>query len=218
MLTLFVAGHETTGGVLSWSLYLWLSIPKSIRDVQQLVDSLPAEPTCGRSLPSWARQSGFKEALRDSPTTAAVLRRHHGFGLSSVDTTFCRDLVLIALLERIIWPELWPDSQRVFADQSFAGTGKPSIIATPSFRFPLDCACLQSAITLQMMEAQLCADDALCNHRIFTALTGLWWSGNRQARCVPKKVCTVHQSGERRVLQTDHLARHKHPDNKRESR
>jgi cytochrome P450 len=117
VLTLFVAGHETTAVSLSWSLYLLAKHPEIYSDVQQLVDSLPAEPTVA-DLPKLGKVLRvFKEALRIYPplplfsrdTTASIVVGGYEIPAGTP--------VLIAPLGTHHRPELWPDSQRFLPDR-----------------------------------------------------------------------------------------------------
>jgi cytochrome P450 len=67
ILTLFVAGHETTATGLAWCIYLLCKNPAEYAKVQEEVDALSGEPTLA-DLPrlSYAAMA-FKEALRIYP-------------------------------------------------------------------------------------------------------------------------------------------------------
>lgn len=67
ILTLFVAGHETTAVSLSWSLYLLAKHPDVYRQVQAEVDALSDEPTVADMPRLGTVLRVFKEALRIYP-------------------------------------------------------------------------------------------------------------------------------------------------------
>jgi cytochrome P450 len=67
ILTLFVAGHETTATGLAWCIYLLCKNPDEYAKVEAEVDALAGEPTLA-DLPRLKRcQLAFKEALRIYP-------------------------------------------------------------------------------------------------------------------------------------------------------
>ena len=67
ILTLFVAGHETTAVSLCWSLYLLARHPDVYRQVQTDVDALAGEPTVADLPRLGSVLRVFKEALRMYP-------------------------------------------------------------------------------------------------------------------------------------------------------
>lgn len=117
ILTLFVAGHETTAVSLSWSLYLLAQHPEIYRQVQTEVDALHHEPTVADLPRLGAVLRVFKEALRMYPPLPLYAR----------DTT--EDIVvggyqipkntpvLISPLGTHYRPELWTDADRFDPDR-----------------------------------------------------------------------------------------------------
>jgi cytochrome P450 len=67
ILTLFVAGHETTATALAWCIDLLTRNPVEYRRVQAEVDLLPHTPTCADLPKLGATLRAFKEALRLYP-------------------------------------------------------------------------------------------------------------------------------------------------------
>ncbi len=75
ILTLFVAGHETTAAGLAWALYLLGRHPQIMRAVQDEVDRLPGPPTVA-DLPQLSLcLQVFLEALRLYPPVFVVSRQ-----------------------------------------------------------------------------------------------------------------------------------------------
>jgi len=74
ILTLFVAGHETTAVSLSWSLFLLARHPDVYRQVQAEVDALSAEPTVADLPRLGTVLRVFKEALRVYPPLPLYVR------------------------------------------------------------------------------------------------------------------------------------------------
>lgn len=117
ILTLFVAGHETTAVSLSWSLYLLAKHPDIYAQVQTEIDALENEPTVADLPRLGSVLRVFKEALRIYPPLPLYVR----------DTT--RDIVvggyelpqgtpvLISPYATHHRPELWPDADRFDPDR-----------------------------------------------------------------------------------------------------
>ncbi|HRI65451.1 MAG TPA: cytochrome P450, partial [Polyangium sp.] len=74
VLTLFVAGHETTAVSLSWSLYLLARHPQVYQQVQADVDALPNEPTVADLPRLGSVLRVFKESLRMYPPLPLYVR------------------------------------------------------------------------------------------------------------------------------------------------
>lgn len=113
ILTLFVAGHETTASGLAWSLYLLLRHPEAYREARAEVDALGDEPIGFASLP----RSGyclkvFKEALRMYPPVYAFGRQ----AMEPVEVGgyhLPRGAVLIISPYVLHWrQDIWPDPDR----------------------------------------------------------------------------------------------------------
>jgi cytochrome P450 len=117
ILTLFVAGHETTANGLAWAIHCLAKNPAIYAAVQREVDALPGEPTfadCAR-LPLTLRV--FKEALRLYPPVPLFARQT----LVPATLDGCElDAGTIAIvcpwaLHRL--PSLWPDPERFDPDR-----------------------------------------------------------------------------------------------------
>lgn len=117
VLTLFVAGHETTAISLTWSLYLLAKHPDIYARIQEEVDALDHEPTVADLPKLNSVLRVFKESLRLYPPLPVYAR----------DTT--QDIVvggyqipkgtpvLIAPIATHYRPELWTDSDRFDPDR-----------------------------------------------------------------------------------------------------
>jgi cytochrome P450 len=117
ILTLFVAGHETTATGLAWSVYLLCKNPAVYEAVQKEVDALPGEPSAvdlGR-LDLCARV--FKEALRLYPPVYVA-------GRDSNEATVLAGYEIPPLTQVAYsaWsihrsPHVWPDPLRFDPDR-----------------------------------------------------------------------------------------------------
>ncbi len=117
VLTLFVAGHETTAVSLGWSLYLLAKHPDVYSHVQSVVDSLSDEPTVADLPRLELVLRVFKESLRIYPplplfardTTADIVIG--GYQIPSGTP------VLISPYATHHRPELWSDADRFDPDR-----------------------------------------------------------------------------------------------------
>ncbi|HYX91102.1 MAG TPA: cytochrome P450 [Myxococcaceae bacterium] len=118
ILTLFVAGHETTATALAWTFHLLSSHPGVYARVLEEVDALGAEVPSARNIGRLALcQRVFKEALRLYPPVPLFEREAlEEFELGGV--TIRRGMYLVvfpfALHHR---EELWPDAARFDPDR-----------------------------------------------------------------------------------------------------
>ncbi len=112
VLTLFVAGHETTAAGLSWALYLLARHPRIQEAIEREVDAIGAEPTA-RDLPRLGLSLRvFKEALRLYPPVYIFARQ------ASSNTTL-GGYPMARLTVALVSPyalhhraDLWPDPER----------------------------------------------------------------------------------------------------------
>ncbi len=117
ILTLFVAGHETTATALAWAIYCLAKNPDILAAVEREVDALPGEPTFEDvpRLPLTLRV--FKEALRLYPPVPIFARQARGDteldGCALPDTT----VVLVCPWALHRRPDLWPDAERFEPDR-----------------------------------------------------------------------------------------------------
>lgn len=117
ILTLFVAGHETTAISLTWSLYLLAKHPDAYRQVQEEVDALEREPTVKDLSRLNTVLRVFKEALRIYPPLPLYARDTledisvGGYQIPKETP------VLISPLGTHHRPELWPDSEKFDPDR-----------------------------------------------------------------------------------------------------
>lgn len=117
ILTLFVAGHETTATGLAWSIYLLGKNPSVYEAVQREVDALRGEPTVADlpRLDLCARV--FKEALRLYPPVYVVGRDSHE--ATEIAGYEIPPLVQVAYSAWAIHrsPHVWPDPLRFDPDR-----------------------------------------------------------------------------------------------------
>ncbi len=109
ILTLFVAGHETTATGLAWSIYCLCKNPHIYAEVEREVDALPADPTAA-DLPRLALTlRAFKEALRLYPPVYTFARQATspttlgGYECPTNTLVICSPYTLHRRAE--IWPE-----------------------------------------------------------------------------------------------------------------
>lgn len=118
IVTLFVAGHETTATALAWSLYLLARHPEAYRRVRAEVDALGGRPARFEDAPRLAYcLQVFKEAMRLYPPI-------YLFGRQSVEAVEVGGyalprgtLVLICPYTLHRRPEIWPDPERFDPDR-----------------------------------------------------------------------------------------------------
>ena len=127
MVTLLVAGHETTSGLLSFAVYELIKNPKVLREAQELVDEV-----LGGRFPQYddLKDLGFidqvlRETLRIYPTAPAfgvtpyeptrigVTNEHAGYAVQPGDTLLC----LIPSLHKD--PKVWANPD-VFDPERFS--------------------------------------------------------------------------------------------------
>jgi cytochrome P450 len=117
ILTLFVAGHETTAVSLCWSLYLLAKHPAVYAQAQAAVDALPDEPSVADLPRLGAVLRLFKESLRMYPPLPLYSRDTlaeiviGGFAIPRGTP------VLISPYATHHRPELWPDADRFSPDR-----------------------------------------------------------------------------------------------------
>jgi cytochrome P450 len=117
VLTLFVAGHETTANGLAWTIYCLCRNPAIYEAVEREADALSGEPT-GADLPRLALAlRAFKEALRLYPPVYSDARQ--AFSATTLGGCACPKWTVAffapyALHRR---PDLWPDPERFDPDR-----------------------------------------------------------------------------------------------------
>ncbi len=117
VLTLFVAGHETTATALAWSIYLLGRNPHVLRDVQREVDALGHAPTAADLPRLQLTLRVFKEALRLYPPVYFDGRQADAdTSLAGVDLPE-GTVVLFAPYALHRRPDLWPDPERFDPDR-----------------------------------------------------------------------------------------------------
>jgi cytochrome P450 len=153
LLTLLVAGHETTATALAWTLHRLTRHPEALREVQAELDRVVpdgAEPDRARELPYL--DAVCKESLRIHPVVPGVGRaleapaRIGGFDLPAGVFVGC-SVVLVHSD-----PEIWPAPER-FDPRRFLD-GRP----TPSTYFPFGGGlrrCIGEAFALYEMRVVL---------------------------------------------------------------
>jgi cytochrome P450 len=113
ILTLFIAGHETTASALAWALYLLGQHPEALERARGEASALRGRPATAADLPrlGFCLQV-FKEAMRLYPPIYVMARRCLvDVRIGSFDLP--RDTALIIspwTLHRR--PEIWPDPER----------------------------------------------------------------------------------------------------------
>lgn len=117
VLTLFVAGHETTATALAWTVHCLVKNPDVYRDVQREVDALAGDPTY-EDLPKLGLTLRvFKESMRLYPPVYLIARQ------CTVPTTLdgvslARDtLALTSTYSLHRRADLWPDPERFDPDR-----------------------------------------------------------------------------------------------------
>jgi cytochrome P450 len=118
ILTLFIAGHETTASGLAWSLYLLARHPDALARVRAEVDALEGREIGFTDLPGLGQAlQVFKEALRLYPPIAVFGRQ----AIADVEVAGCsvpRGTVLLVSPYTVHRrPEVWPDPERFDPDR-----------------------------------------------------------------------------------------------------
>ncbi len=117
ILTLFVAGHETTALSLCWSLYLLAKHPDVYRQVQGEVDALDDEPTV-KDLPRLGKVLRvFKEALRMYPPLPLYSRDTIEDIVIGGHEIPAKTPIIISPYATHHRPELWTDAERFDPDR-----------------------------------------------------------------------------------------------------
>jgi cytochrome P450 len=117
ILTLFVAGHETTANGLAWTLYCLCRDPKWYAAVEHEVDALPGDPTVVDLPRLELALRAFKEALRLYPPVYSDARQ------AMVATPFAGcdlpegAIVFYAPYALHRRADLWPDPERFDPDR-----------------------------------------------------------------------------------------------------
>ena len=117
VLTLFIAGHETTATGLAWSVFLLARHPEIYAAVQREVDALGGDPR-HEDLPRLALTLRvFKEALRLYPPVYLVGRQSSE--ASSLDGVAlpAKTVVLMSAYALHRRPDLWPEPRRFDPDR-----------------------------------------------------------------------------------------------------
>ncbi len=118
ILTLFVAGHETTATGLAWTIYLLCKNPHVYEAVQKEVDALEgAEPTVADLPRLELCARAFKEALRLYPPVYIVGRDSH-----EATTIGGYEIPALTQVAYSAWalhrsPHVWPDPLRFDPDR-----------------------------------------------------------------------------------------------------
>jgi cytochrome P450 len=117
ILTLFVAGHETTANGLAWTIYCLCKNPTLYRAVEAEADALPGDPTEGDLSRLGLSLRAFKEALRLYPPVYADGRQ--AIERTKLGGCDCPEGAVIffspfALHRR---PDLWPDPEQFDPDR-----------------------------------------------------------------------------------------------------
>jgi cytochrome P450 len=117
VLTLFVAGHETTATALAWSVYLLARHPKILDDVQREVDTLGRAPVAADLPRLQLTLRVFKEALRLYPPVYFDGRQAER--ATDLDGVACPEgtVALYAPYALHRRPDLWPDPERFDPDR-----------------------------------------------------------------------------------------------------
>lgn len=112
ILTLFVAGHETTASALAWSIHCLVRDPDVYAAVQREVDALPGEPSF-EDLPRLELTLRvFKEALRLYPPVYLIGRQaNEPSSLDGVEIPI-DGIVLMSAYALHRRPDIWPDPER----------------------------------------------------------------------------------------------------------
>ena len=117
ILTLFVAGHETTAVSLCWSLYLLAKHPDVYRQVQSEVDALADEPTVSDLPRLGTVLRVFKEALRMYPPLPLYSRDTLEDIVIGGYEIPAKTPILISPYATHHRPELWTDADRFDPDR-----------------------------------------------------------------------------------------------------
>ena len=117
ILTLFVAGHETTATALAWSIYLLCRNPHIYEEVQREVDALGRAPTA-EDLPKLALTlRAFKESLRLYPPVYFDGRQAEAQVVLDGVTYPEGTVAMFAPYSLHRRPERWPDPERFDPDR-----------------------------------------------------------------------------------------------------
>ncbi len=117
VLTLFLAGHETTATALAWAVHCLCKNPAVYEQVQAEVDALAGEPTFAdlSRLPLTLRV--FKEALRLYPPVPLFTRQAREEATIDGVTVRRNDVVLVSPWALHRRADLWPDPERFDPDR-----------------------------------------------------------------------------------------------------
>jgi cytochrome P450 len=117
VLTLFLAGHETTATALAWAVHCLCKNPAVYERVQAEVDALAGEPTFAdlSRLPLTLRV--FKEALRLYPPVPLFTRQAREEATLDGVTIRRNDAVLVSPWALHRRADLWPDPERFDPDR-----------------------------------------------------------------------------------------------------
>ncbi len=153
ILTLFVAGHETTASGLAWTLALLGQHPEILRAVVAEVDALPGDPTVADLPRLGLTLRVFKEALRLYPPVF-LFGRAANEAVTLGKWTLKQDTAVILSPWTIHRrADLWPDPERFDPDRFLPEheAGRPKTAYLPFGAGPRVCIGNHFA----MMEAQL---------------------------------------------------------------
>ena len=163
VVTLFVAGHETTATALSWSLYLLARNPEAYARAKAEAQALGGKPPTIEDLPRLGYcLRVFKEAMRLYPPV-------YFFGRQAIadvrigDYDLARNsIVLISLYAMHRRPEIWPDPDRFDPDrfEHAAEEARHKLAWAPFSAGPRTCignhfALMEGPIVLATMLARL---------------------------------------------------------------
>jgi cytochrome P450 len=117
ILTLFIAGHETTSTALAWTVHCLARHPAVYDAVEREVDALEGEPTFADLPRLGLTLRAFKEALRLYPPVYLIGRQaNEASSLDGVSLPYDTIAILSAYaLHRR--PDLWPDPERFDPDR-----------------------------------------------------------------------------------------------------
>jgi cytochrome P450 len=117
ILTLFVAGHETTATALAWAVYCLAKNPDVYAAVEREVDALPGAPSFAdlERLPLTLRV--FKEALRLYPPVPLFARQTHAAATLDGCSLRAGTVAMVCPWALHRRPDLWPDPERFDPDR-----------------------------------------------------------------------------------------------------
>jgi cytochrome P450 len=201
ILTLFVAGHETTANGLAWSIYLLARHPEAYARARAAVDALGGRaPTLADLDQLEFLTRVFKEALRMYPPVYLFAR------ISTAETTIAgyavpeRTIVMVSPWTIHHRPDVWPDPMRFDPDRFLpeAEAARPRDAWIPFSDGPRVCIGMHFA----MIEAPLVLATML-QHADFELTTNREIVGDRSATLrptggIPVRIRT-RDHGKRRV-------------------